>query len=327
MRWSWRCWCRPAARRRPSPQRPARRRCSSLTVRCQPVGRRRAEALERAAHIELSRVDDGRRGGAGELRGDARNGRTDRVRAADDVVGGERAVDLAAWPNVESELPSTAIVETSAIPIISAPAVCAVRRGLRAAFRRPSRPGVPSTRASGRPSALASGGGDRRHEHDGRDEDAERAEPDRARSWLDQPPRTSSRIPSARCTMPRRPGAGVAAAPTRRPRASTSAATGGIRTARRAGTIAESVVTPIADDQRDDRRARLEHERRRRQREPECAEQRLEADRRRRRPGRGRSARRSDRSAPPRSTPSGRSGGGWRRRSAAARAHACAARR
>ena len=56
-----------------------------------------------------------------------------------------------------SEAPSTAIVDTSAIPIIRAAAVWAVRRGLRIEFSRPSLPGTPSTAASGRPSALDSG--------------------------------------------------------------------------------------------------------------------------------------------------------------------------
>src|ERR1039458_5626764 len=51
----------------------------------------------------------------------------------------------------DSEAPNTAMAETSASPTISAADVWAVRRGLRMEFSRPSRPEVPSIRASGRP--------------------------------------------------------------------------------------------------------------------------------------------------------------------------------
>ena len=49
------------------------------------------------------------------------------------------------------------MAETRASPTISADAVWAVRRGLRMEFSRPSRPDIPSRRASGRPMTLAIG--------------------------------------------------------------------------------------------------------------------------------------------------------------------------
>ena len=57
----------------------------------------------------------------------------------------------------ESEAPNTAMAETRARPTMSADAVCAVRRGLRMEFSRPSRPDMPNRRASGRPITLAIG--------------------------------------------------------------------------------------------------------------------------------------------------------------------------
>ena len=63
---------------------------------------------------------------------------------------------LIAWStllvaDLDSEAPNTAIAETRASPTISADAVCAVRRGLRMEFSRPSFPGSPKILASGRP--------------------------------------------------------------------------------------------------------------------------------------------------------------------------------
>ena len=51
----------------------------------------------------------------------------------------------------------TAVMATSASPIVSAPAVEAVRRGMRAAFSWASRPGSLNTARIGRPSAWATG--------------------------------------------------------------------------------------------------------------------------------------------------------------------------
>ncbi len=59
--------------------------------------------------------------------------------------------------DLDSDAPKTAIAETRASPTIRAAAVWAVRRGLRMEFSRPSRPEVPSRRASGRPMTLAMG--------------------------------------------------------------------------------------------------------------------------------------------------------------------------
>ena len=49
------------------------------------------------------------------------------------------------------------MVDTSASPTISAEAVCAVRRGLRIEFSRPSFPEMRKARAIGRPITLAIG--------------------------------------------------------------------------------------------------------------------------------------------------------------------------
>ena len=141
-----------------------------------------------------------------------------------------------------SDAPRTAIVDTSASPIISAAAVCAVRRGLRIEFSRPSFPGVPSNQASGRPRAPESG----------------RATTGTsiatAMNTSTAPTPTSAIVglasPATTATTPRAATAMPAITRRRRtisatsPPSSTSAATGAIRTARRAGTIAEITVTP-----------------------------------------------------------------------------------
>ena len=57
----------------------------------------------------------------------------------------------------ETEAPNTAMAETRAMPIMSAEAVWAVRRGLRIEFNRPSFPAAPNARASGRPIAADNG--------------------------------------------------------------------------------------------------------------------------------------------------------------------------
>ena len=69
---------------------------------------------------------------------------------------------LIAWStllvaDLDSEAPNTDIAATRASPTISADAVWAVRRGLRIEFSRPSLPGSPNSRASGRPITLDSG--------------------------------------------------------------------------------------------------------------------------------------------------------------------------
>ncbi len=62
-----------------------------------------------------------------------------------------------ASPDALNEAAMTATAAIRATPIISAAAVDAVRRGLRMAFSRASRPGTPRSRASGRPIAPATG--------------------------------------------------------------------------------------------------------------------------------------------------------------------------
>jgi hypothetical protein len=69
---------------------------------------------------------------------------------------------LIAWSTLlvadfDSEAPNTDIAATRARPIMRAEAVWAVRRGLRIEFSRPSLPGSPRSRASGRPITPASG--------------------------------------------------------------------------------------------------------------------------------------------------------------------------
>ena len=141
----------------------------------------------------------------------------------------------------DSEAPNTAMVETRASPTISAAAVCAVRRGLRIEFSRPRRPAIPSAAASGRPMVLAKG---------------------RATSGASIPtPTKMPTAPSPRAGWPGRSAPGraarcratVTAEPTTTRRrddsatlslSSVMAATGGMRTARRAGLMAEITVTP-----------------------------------------------------------------------------------
>src|ERR1700722_16201474 len=79
-----------------------------------------------------------------------------------DPVGVTIRSALMAWSALlvadrDTEAPNTDIAATRARPTMSAAAVCAVRRGLRMEFSRPSLPGSPSTRASGRPITLDSG--------------------------------------------------------------------------------------------------------------------------------------------------------------------------
>ncbi len=72
-----------------------------------------------------------------------------------DPVGVTMRSALMAWCALlvverDTEAPNTDIAATRARPTMSAAAVWAVRRGLRIEFSRPSLPGSPSTRASGR---------------------------------------------------------------------------------------------------------------------------------------------------------------------------------
>ena len=76
----------------------------------------------------------------------------------------------------DNDAPNTAMADTSANPTISAEAVWAVRRGLRIEFSRPSRPDVPSMRASGRPRKLDIGRATSRSQPCDADEDQHRAQ-------------------------------------------------------------------------------------------------------------------------------------------------------
>ena len=77
------------------------------------------------------------------------------------------SLETISWPvivlsiasSIEPLIPAANTVtnETSARPIMSAAAVDAVRAGLRTAFSRASRPGIPRRRSSGAPNAEAIG--------------------------------------------------------------------------------------------------------------------------------------------------------------------------
>ena len=68
---------------------------------------------------------------------------------------------MASWTlavaDFETEAPNTAMAETRPMPIMSAEAVWAVRRGLRIEFNRPSFPAAPNAPASGRPMTADNG--------------------------------------------------------------------------------------------------------------------------------------------------------------------------
>ena len=216
------------------------------------------------------------------------------------------------------------MVETSASPTMSADAVCAVRRGLRMEFSRPSFPDIPNSRASGRPITLAIG---------------------RATTGASIP------IPMKRATAPsptswmaglESPNDQDGDAEHGEHRADGDPAAGRLllvgsvigqcgdrwnpdRTPGRADGRDDG--HPDADEQRDDDRAPLEDERSRREGDAEPLEQCLEAHR-------GEHAqpqtdeRRHDAQYERLSrAPSGTPGGGWPRRCGAARAHGCAGRR
>ena len=211
----------------------------------------------------------------------------------------------------DREAPNTAMAETRASPTIRADAVCAVRRGLRIEFSRPSRPDIPSRRASGRPMTLGHAAGPPpgpawpRRRRSARRPGRPARWPAAVRPERQQtPPRSTAMTPPR--MKRRRSGTSSSAC------WSETAATGAIRTARRAGLMAETTVTPDADDEAHDDRARLEHERPRRQRDAEPA---AAASRARWRPAprvRGRSATTPAPRSPPRRGRSGTPGGGWR---------------
>ncbi len=125
---------------------------------------------------------------------------------------------------------------------MSAAAVWAVRRGLRMEFSRPSLPGSPSTRASGRPIAPESGRAAAGASMAAPTKMHTEPTPTSCDGRLGQPDGQHDHAGQGQRRRPRRTGAG-----TRRSlsdRRSSSAATGGMRTARRAGPIADTTVTP-----------------------------------------------------------------------------------
>jgi hypothetical protein len=127
---------------------------------------------------------------------------------------------------------------------MSAEAVCAVRLGLRMEFSRPSQPGVPSSAASGRPSRPDSGRAIAGASIATPTKMHTAPAPTIATTGLDSP-RPSSGTPSTASAVPEMRRRLVGPVPDRSVPRSVSAATGGIRTAFRAGPIAETTVTSV----------------------------------------------------------------------------------
>ena len=88
------------------------------------------------------------------------NSGTESARLPDEAVtrrSALMALSTLAVADFDTEAPNTAMAETRAMPIISAEAVWAVRRGLRIELSRPSLPASPNAPASGRPMAEDNG--------------------------------------------------------------------------------------------------------------------------------------------------------------------------
>ncbi len=141
----------------------------------------------------------------------------------------------------DSDAPNTAMAETSASPTISAAAVWAVRRGLRMEFSRPSRPETPSRRASGRPMTLDMGRATAGDSMVTPTKSSTAPRPTSAMAGLVSP-KASASTPIRVMMPPRvnRRRSGISSSVGW----SETAATGAMRTARRAGLMAETSVTP-----------------------------------------------------------------------------------
>ena len=146
-----------------------------------------------------------------------------------------------------SDEANTAAALTRATPIISAAAVADVRRGERPAFSWASFPGGPKTLATGQPSSRVTG----------RATVDERLATPRKMSSAPRPARVSApTVPPGRANRPSTnitaPITVTTVPSTRRrvliasnPSSGRIAATGGMRAARRAGTMTDSIVTPM----------------------------------------------------------------------------------
>ena len=120
------------------------------------------DGLERAPDLELVAVDGVRGGDAGDGGRHLRHGGAERARSrsllvVETIRSALMALSTLLVAERDSDAPNTAMAETRASPTIRADDVWAVRRGLRMEFSRPSRPEMPSRRASGRPMTLAMG--------------------------------------------------------------------------------------------------------------------------------------------------------------------------
>ena len=102
--------------------------------------------------------------------------------------------------------PNTAIALTSISPRVSANAVAAVRRGLRTALVRASRPTAPNGAATGAPTSADDRPGQRRRAEQHAEDQQQRTEPDqagRAAAGLGaRAPATSAAAPSSANTAP-----------------------------------------------------------------------------------------------------------------------------
>jgi hypothetical protein len=141
----------------------------------------------------------------------------------------------------DTDAPNTDIAATRARPTMSAAAVWAVRRGLRMEFSRPSWPGSRSSRASGRPITLDSGRAIAGATIATPRKTATAPRPTSAMAGSIRPMASSTAPTSATAIPPANRRRSETSPPGRR---SPSAATGGIRTALRAGPIAATTVTP-----------------------------------------------------------------------------------
>ena len=196
---------------------------------------------------------------------------------------------------------------TTARPIISAAAVTAVRAGLRCVFSRARRPMRRRISSSGRPASEASGRTRRGLKSETPSRTATAPAPI---SPAALPPLAPPKRPARTIASPATPSSTASAATTRPRRrlcgssSASRAAIGGTRVARRAGTKEETQGDADPDQQRDDDRAVLRHQRGGRQVDPDRDEERVEADGDRVAADAGRATRRGCRSPAPRPRPS-----------------------
>ena len=146
------------------------------------------------------------------------------------------------WPLIDSfsELAKIVIRPTSATPIMSAAAVDAVRRGLRTAFSRASRPGMPRQRGSGAPMARPTG---RAITGPSTATPMNRANTPRPTSWIPPSPNSPTGARPRRAPRSRRRSRCAGRGAATPPRSRAAPPSGRSRAARRAGSRAATNVT------------------------------------------------------------------------------------